>query len=940
MKKITALSLATASLLYAQTIDISSGWQLLGTNEDINISQSFNDTDLISVWGYENKSGWAAYSPQSSVSSQIQANLTISNLEELSANSGFWVNAQNITSINLPSSNNNSDFNINPGWQLLGTAHGITDMQQFNKESIQTVWSYDTGAKRWAVYSPIAEIMSAVNQITSIDTLSSLGANSGFWVYGTATDIVTISDTNTNINNIKTQIEELNTLNNTATVADAKNMFNQLREAYTTLADFDAINFEDNTSTIIGAQANTITTNIEPVLDTISTDLNNTLTSLESSVEQFSTDLNSSFTTVFDKIGLRLEAIDTARDLVLATVTTSWSEEDYSVTSSQGDTFAHTYTASTDTATETYTLNDTTLTTTYKTTEDGLLMSVSTTGAITLADTDYNLSIDSISFENNSTSITASGIVTGLNGSTITLDNSSLNFDVDFLQEESSHILQNLEAVIDGSVSVNGRTLHGNLNASEINSTISISGSYTGTSTEPSFEGKVQLKSSFSDIKDLSDAADIYNFIDPNSLLEITFDDGTKSFVKSYTGAMPSYTLTAQNGKQIVCSTADADNSMLMDWTTSVYQKAHTVACVGGSVQAYYGEGKKVTANVNGTQMNIQGAWVDYATFFPSIIFEDYENSPTYLDIDGDLALNGQKIIIKDIKIEEFKSIADIDAEVLVEANITHGTNTLALKAGIDKSYLSDIYNIYAKDLKLQTAKGSISVSNIAATGYTNSKTIYTNMTMPDSNYGYSLFEDYSVEIDNYGYQDYKVYDDSGLSFDLDNLLVSITDGSSNTLTVDANITASNNSEDKATVKFRGFYNYAGTSFKGIIDTIVDEPNETVSYFVSGDVQANGFEPFGIESVGDVDNNTTDAYGIFTRSDSYKLAISASKQYGDINTTVDIIDSNGVTMNFADESSSIVIENTSGTKLGEMGEDLTGNNWEIQYTDNTSETLF
>jgi|GEM_PF-3840290 len=79
MKKITLL-LLFSTLLFSATIEVKSGWNLVGTSTKIDIEKSFSlYPDIEVVWAY--KDGWLAYSEEKSVKEFI----------ELDRNRGFWV---------------------------------------------------------------------------------------------------------------------------------------------------------------------------------------------------------------------------------------------------------------------------------------------------------------------------------------------------------------------------------------------------------------------------------------------------------------------------------------------------------------------------------------------------------------------------------------------------------------------------------------------------------------------------------------------------------------------------------------------------------------------------------------------------------------------------------------------------------------------------------
>jgi hypothetical protein len=91
MKKFLSLAAALIIGVNAHTFNLVKGWQLLGTNQDINVSV-FNNSNIISVWTYDkNNKKWKAFLPNSSID---LSKYNIDNLEKINKDEGFWVNAK------------------------------------------------------------------------------------------------------------------------------------------------------------------------------------------------------------------------------------------------------------------------------------------------------------------------------------------------------------------------------------------------------------------------------------------------------------------------------------------------------------------------------------------------------------------------------------------------------------------------------------------------------------------------------------------------------------------------------------------------------------------------------------------------------------------------------------------------------------------------------
>jgi len=68
-------------------------------------------------------------------------------------------------------------------------------MNSFKKDSINTVWKYDTRYNRWSAFSPDENISTIINNNNSIGNLYNIPQNSGFWVSANSADTVIIDDT-------------------------------------------------------------------------------------------------------------------------------------------------------------------------------------------------------------------------------------------------------------------------------------------------------------------------------------------------------------------------------------------------------------------------------------------------------------------------------------------------------------------------------------------------------------------------------------------------------------------------------------------------------------------------------------------------------------------------------------------------------------------------
>jgi len=89
------------------------------------------------------------------------------------------------------------DIAIKKGWQMKGSDSGFLNTEPFNKQCINSVWSYDINSKTWKVYSKNITIINAIRDRNDITLLKSINNNDGFWI--NANSDCVISDSNSSV---------------------------------------------------------------------------------------------------------------------------------------------------------------------------------------------------------------------------------------------------------------------------------------------------------------------------------------------------------------------------------------------------------------------------------------------------------------------------------------------------------------------------------------------------------------------------------------------------------------------------------------------------------------------------------------------------------------------------------------------------------------------
>lgn len=95
---------------------------------------------------------------------------------------------------------NAQSYDINKGWQLLGTSYDI-ELNDFNKSCINTMWSYDMNEKSWKAFSPNLNIQNSIENSMFISKLNNITKKDGFWINANQ-DCEVISGEQNNIQNV------------------------------------------------------------------------------------------------------------------------------------------------------------------------------------------------------------------------------------------------------------------------------------------------------------------------------------------------------------------------------------------------------------------------------------------------------------------------------------------------------------------------------------------------------------------------------------------------------------------------------------------------------------------------------------------------------------------------------------------------------------------
>jgi hypothetical protein len=748
---------------------------------------------------------------------------------------------------------------------------------------------------------------------------------------------------------LKEEVEALLDPSAEADVDDAKNLFANLRETVTTFIDLDNETDENNTSTIIGAQAKLITDKIQPATESIVDNFKHASQALEDTAEDFGKTVNSNFSATLKAISTRVESISEAIGTQLDNELAQWSDtvgsDSVSYVASETDTHD----------TLAITLNGTTISIVDKkennASNDGGLEELTTTGSLTLNSDDYSLSITSLSFSDNKATFKANGKIEGENGSTMSLNALDVELALDRDNKDSMDFLSSANFNFDGEIVSSGRTMSGALKLSATG--IELSGSLEGKEDEPGFEGTIKQEVAFSDAKDVLED-DSVRSIHSDSIVVVTFANGEKSLVKyfdvhgySQDKAGYEYTLFTQNGQEVSClvSTTYEDN-----------MNKQVAKCTSGdndvSIQSFTNNSDTiVTAKVNGETRVVNEAWLNNHnnnSYYSHIDFKGDDAGHTYVNHNDKLMIDEEEVTITDIQARDRKYLSSVPNKTTISGEITKndiaiGANIVAT-SNIDSTGLETI-SIVAEDVVIKDGSNYVKADDIKFNDYW----------LMDGSCKQDAYSKFATQ----NYYQGNCEDTTYGSLEINNAAVNIADADGSSLTFNADLTISEDKDGAKEANFNGEYTYAGTKFTGVVEVKDNENTKSTLFDITGKVQANNFKPFSLAVAGSNIDKAVNAYALFERGDDYKIGLKLSGDYVKETTKhtekFELADSNGVLANYTDiwydnqdsdenNETGVNFTNKSGTKLATYGEASNGNDWEIIYSEEdgstTTETLF
>ncbi|EJF07727.1 hypothetical protein ThvES_00002030 [Thiovulum sp. ES] len=176
MKKLFVLLFVTLSLSAEY---IESGWSLLGSSGEIDISRNFSDTNVSHLIVYKDNS-WKTF--------KNDLNSSNDEISVIESGQGYWIyNSGNPFELNITSTGNEIFPTIENGWSLISSGNTRIDLEKSFKD-LDIVWTFNSEIQDWEIYSPIEKYKTRI-QRNNFNEAVEVGSNRGFWILNSGSAI-------------------------------------------------------------------------------------------------------------------------------------------------------------------------------------------------------------------------------------------------------------------------------------------------------------------------------------------------------------------------------------------------------------------------------------------------------------------------------------------------------------------------------------------------------------------------------------------------------------------------------------------------------------------------------------------------------------------------------------------------------------------------------
>jgi len=674
-----------------------------------------------------------------------------------------------------------------------------------------------------------------------------------------------------------------------ASVNEAKYAVSKFRDAMNELFDPNVEDQEENTSTIVGSILYNGDTYLKPAVENVQNRLTQISEDISSSLDSFDQATSNDFKSVFMEISDRLKAISDVFD------SHKENESFSNVTTSFGDDISYTYSEDNTTVTRVITVNNQTLTITAPKDNSREMLSgseITTNGSITLSGNGYALNVTDLSYVNSHFTLKADANITGENSSNIT---GAMNYSFDLDQNEFNDAniastIKNIDITINGTVFTGDQRLDGTFALSDTG--LSLSGKYTDSAMNLELDGNFTLS-----------LTDTYwkTYLDElGKVVEEDYD-----YMEN--------TLIYINNELVVGASFDHDNNTVYLETAD----GNNYSCSGNDfydmqcndpVNFENLDGKIVEVNINGKTY-----YLDDVHFY----WRDVDNGLDNFGIDFDTKLD-------DNKVEYF-----FDRGLVFIGDDNTEENVTALSFNVTEP-TSSADNIY----------GSVQFS-----GSVRDSSSYANFDLAfvkDQNQTQYYINKAEISADSLTFSSNALakvvvnsIDESIASAQLGEFNATVVDTNSNPAKITNATFAYLNENGVEKAGFFGQFSYMGTTLSGYIDSAVSDTEASGNMYVQ--IDKEGFEPLIIEATGSGDSNSSKTTLYVTQGD-YKVGGYIVSAGEDVNAS--LFDSNGVFTDFSisEYANTLTLKDVTGNTLGTI--DTSVNNWEIKYSDGSTETLY
>lgn len=717
-----------------------------------------------------------------------------------------------------------------------------------------------------------------------------------------------IKNSRDKINNLQTSLSDLNntTYSKEANVGDAKTTMSQIRDIIYEVIDPNIDDQEQNSTTLVGNIADNYEKYLKPATEQISDDIDALNENIDTSLKNFDEQLDKDFNDSISALDNRLDALGEILDKYDDNQT--FDEEETAF----GDKISHpTYKVEDGIVTTTYSLNGETLTTTYPQKTNVNETEVKVSGEVSLQEDDkYNLKVKSLSLKDNKLVLNTTGEIYGKDDAKIDAKiKISVNVDNDnFSKGNIVQSLNNIDLEIDGNIKTsNNQTFNGLITLND--KKLFLDGKFEDSNIE--LDANVTVNATNTEWKRYED--EDYQAEAYDHWLPIIYVDDKLSTKIDYNHNTKDINLTSYDGKLYECNVIDGNL-----WNGNI-------SCDKAEVKEYKSQdlyNKVITISVNNKPMVLNDVWYDWiwngggdiesvSLNLESGVYElDYENKETVLYI-GDAKEDVTSV--SDLTLSEPMKADDLVGGIKVNGYVKDNNKNIEAKLNVG--------------IVSNGASKEIIIDNLALTTNNLDVTIHSIKTIDnkDTNITTTLLNGIDGTLTDKNNNDVKLTDVYILN-------------------------SENVIPDTKEAEFYGKVSYLDTTFSGYIKASKDEEAHTRTKSIYTILERKGYEPITIigsynklEEHNDYDMEYTN---ILFEKGNYKLGAYITKkdfydyEKNDSEMTT-LWDNNGVIGEIKSEDSrlkSVILKNSKNEKLADLNK--TDNNWEIKYSDDSTETLY